>query len=80
VRHEAQYELTLQAESLAINGAKLPAPEEEDMRARQEERITQIRSLLETIDLLYAFFLQRRLSDDWTKETSKIKKWLRLSE
>jgi hypothetical protein len=80
VRHEAQYELTLQAESLAINGAKLPPPEEEDARARTEERITQIRALLETLDLLYANFLQHRLSDNWTKETAKIKKWLRLSE
>ena len=78
VRQDAQYELTLQAESLAISGAKLPAPEEEDQHARVEERITQVRHLLETLDLIYAAFIQRRLGDAWTKEASKIKKWLTL--
>ena len=78
VRQESQYELTLQAELLAIGAARLPAPEAEDDRARHEERITQLRHLLETLDLLYAAFLERRLGDPWTKETAKIKKWLRL--
>ncbi len=78
VRHEAQYELTLQAESLAINAARLPAPEEEDARARLDERVTQLRHLLETLDLLYAAFLKLRLADEWTKEASRIKKWLHL--
>jgi hypothetical protein len=75
-RHDQQYEFTLHAESLAVTGAKLPAPEAEDDRARQEERVTQMRSLLETLDLLYAAFLQRRLGDDWSKETGRMKKWL----
>ncbi len=78
VRHDSQYELNLQAESLAIAGAKLPAPEAEDGRARLEERITQVRHLLETVDLLYAAFVQQRLGDAWTKELTRIKKWLRL--
>ncbi len=77
VRHEAQYELTLQAETLAIGAARLPALEEEDDRARLDERVTQVRHLLETVDLLYAAYLERRLGDAWTKETAKIKKWLR---
>jgi hypothetical protein len=78
VRHESQYELTLQAETLAITGAKLPPPEAEEERARLEERVTQVRDLLETVDLLYAEFIQRRLGDAWTKEAAKIKKWLHL--
>lgn len=78
VRHESQYELTLQAESLSISGARLPASEEDDARARLEERVTQIRHLLETLDLMYAAFLQRRLGDDWTVEAKKVKQWLRL--
>src|SRR5437868_8476420 len=54
VRHEQQYELSVQAETLAISGAKLPALPEEvtDARAKLDERATQIRSLLETFDLL----------------------------
>jgi hypothetical protein len=79
VRHEDQYELTVQAETLGISGARLPASEADDDRARLEERVAQLRHLLETLDLLYAAFLSHRLSDDWPKETSKIKKWLRLA-
>lgn len=78
VRHDSQYELTLQAETLSIGGAKLPAPEADDGRARLEERVTQVRHLLETVDLLYATFIQRRLGDAWAKEMARIKKWLRL--
>jgi hypothetical protein len=76
VRHDHQYELTLHAETLAVTGARLPPPEADDDRARQEERVSQLRNLLETLDLLYAAFLQRRLGDSWTKETLRMKKWL----
>lgn len=75
-RHDSQYELTLQAETLVITGARLPTPEGESDRARLEERITQIRHLLETLDLMYSLFCQRRLGADWAKEMVKIKKWL----
>jgi hypothetical protein len=78
VRHDSQYELALHAESLAINAARLPPPEAEDERGRLDDRITTIRHLLETMDLLYAAFLQHRLTDGWTKEAAKIKKWLRV--
>jgi len=54
----------------------LPAPEAEGDRARQEERVTQLRALLETLDLLYAAFLERRLGEAWIKETARMKKWL----
>jgi hypothetical protein len=75
-RHGSQYDLTLQAESLAISGARLPAPEGDSDRARLEERISQIRHLLESLDLLYSLFCQHRLGEDWKKELGKIKKWL----
>ncbi len=80
VRHDAQYELTLQAETLAISSARLPPPEAEDDRARLEERITQVRHLLETLDLMYSAFLQRRLGEPWPQELAKMKKWLRRDE
>jgi hypothetical protein len=76
VRHEQTYELTLQAETLALSAARLPAPEAEEDRARHEERITQIRHLLETLDLLYALFGQKRWGGEWSKETARIRKWL----
>ena len=77
VRHDHQYELTLHAESLAVTGAKLPAPEEEDDRARLEERVTLLRHLLETLDLMYDAFGRRRTGAGWPKELAKIQKWLR---
>jgi hypothetical protein len=80
VRHDQQYELTLQAETLAISGAKLPAPEAEDDRARLEERVGQVRHLLETLDLLFDTFGNHRLGAGWPKELAKIQKWLQREE
>jgi hypothetical protein len=77
VRHDQTYELTLQAETLAVTGAKLPLPEAVEERPRLEERVTQVRHLLETLDLLYDAFGQRRFGAGWPKELSKIQKWLR---
>lgn len=76
VRHDQSYELTLHAESLSISAARLPPPEGEDDRARIDERVTQLRHLLETLDLMYQAFLRRRLGDDWSKELGRMKKWL----
>ncbi len=75
-RHDQQYELTLQAETMAVSGARLPPPEADDERARLEERVTQLRHLLETLDLMYDGFSQRRASDAWPKELARMQKWL----
>jgi hypothetical protein len=80
VRHDAQYDLTLSAENLAVTGAKLLAPEASEERARLEERVTQLRHLIETLDLVYDAFGMRRASDDWTKELAKMQKWLAREE
>ncbi len=80
VRHDQSYELTLQAETLSISAARLPPPEGEDDRARIEERVTQLRHLLETLDLMYHAFLRRRLGDDWPKELGRMKKWLQTAK
>ncbi len=76
VRHDHQYDLTLQAENMAVSGVRLPAPEAADERARLEERVTQLRHLVETLDLLYETFSRRRASELWTKELLKMQKWL----
>jgi hypothetical protein len=80
VRGDMQYELTLQAESLAISGARLPAPEADEDRARLEERVNQLRHLLETLDLLFDAFGNHRFGEGWPKELAKIQKWLRVEE
>jgi hypothetical protein len=80
VRHDNQYELTLQAETLAVAGAKLPVAEEGEDRARQDERVSQLRHLIETIDLLYGAFLKRRLGAGWSKELERVQRWLHREE
>jgi hypothetical protein len=79
-RHDQQYELTLQAETLAVGGLRLPAPEAAEERARLEERVTQLRHFIETLDLLYDEFAKRRAGDGWTKELARIQKWLQREE
>jgi hypothetical protein len=80
VRHDLTYELALNAETLAVTGAKLPQPSEENEQARLEERVTQVRGLIETIDLLYDAFGRRRFSSAWTEELGKMQKWLGRTE
>src|SRR5262249_21933753 len=80
VRHDRQYELTLHAESLAVSGARLPAPEEAEERLRLEEGVTLLRHLLETLDLLYDAFGRRRSAASWPRELIKIQKWLQHDE
>jgi hypothetical protein len=80
VRHDHQYDLTLQAETLAVSGGKLPAPEAVDERARLEERVTQLRHLVETLDLMYDAFGQKRAGEEWPKELARMQKWLQREE
>lgn len=79
-RHDRQYELTLHAESLAFSGARLPAPEGLEERARLEERVTTLRHLLETLDLLYDGFGRKRSSGNWPRELARMQKWLQMEE
>jgi hypothetical protein len=78
VRHEKQYELSLHAESLGVGSCKLPNLPEDvtDARARLEERVTQIRDLVETLDLLYDAFGQVRFAKVWGEELVKVQQWL----
>ncbi len=80
VRHDQQYDFTLQAETLAINGAKLPPVEDGEERVKQEDRIGQIRHLIETLNLLYDAFLQRRLGGEWPRELERMQRWLQRGE
>lgn len=78
VRHNETSEFAISAETLSVGAAKLPPLGEEinEARARQEERITQIRTLIETIDLIYDAFIRLRLSAEWKKKLIEIQKWL----
>jgi hypothetical protein len=76
VRHGAQYELTLQAETLAVSGANLPKPEGVSGREAQVARVDGLRHLVETLDLLYDAYGRRRTGPDWSADLHRIRRWL----
>jgi len=79
VRLADQYELTIHAETLAVSAGKLPAPDESitDPRAKLDDRASQLRGLIETLDLLYDVFGQKRFGKEWETELAGIQKWLK---
>jgi hypothetical protein len=82
VRHQEQYELTLHAENLAVSAVRLPPLPEDitDPQQMRQERVTQLRHLVETLDLLYDAFIQRRLVREWEKELYAMQTWLKREE
>jgi hypothetical protein len=78
VRHGAQYELTLQAETLAVSGLLLPKPEGQRLSPHDARlaRLESLRHLTETLDLLFQTYLSRRTSSAWTDELGRIRRWL----
>lgn len=79
VRHEQQYELTLQAETFAVGSAALPKLEEASGREATLARIEQIRHMTDTLDLLYAAFLHQRLGVAWNENLGEIRHWLKVA-
>lgn len=79
-RHGQLFELTVQGETLAVSGAKLPDSEAEDPRGRLDERIDSLRHMIETLDLLYKAFLHRRLGEPWLADLGRMQRWLQKDE
>lgn len=82
VRHDQQYEFAIQAETLAVSGAKLPPPPEDvtDARAKLDTRADQLRGLVETLDLLYDAFGKRRFGKEWEGDLTGMQRWLKREE
>lgn len=76
VRHDQQYELTLQAETLAVSGANLPRLEGGAAHEIAWARVDALRHLVETLDLLYDAYGRRRVGPDWGQDLGRIRKWL----
>ncbi|MGE5609796.1 MAG: hypothetical protein ACM359_11115 [Bacillota bacterium] len=72
-----QFELTLQAETFACTGVKLPAIEAaEDARVLFEERIGHLRTLTKALDALFETFLSIRFKAAWPGELQRIREWI----
>lgn len=82
VRHDQQYELSLQAETLAVGSAKFPNPEDEglDANGKRFARVGQLRHLIETLDLLYDAFGQQRFGKGWADTLPRMQRWLTRGE
>jgi hypothetical protein len=78
VRHGVQYELTLQAETLAVSSARLPRPDAKGLTPHDTKiaRLESLRHLEQTLDLLFSAFLSRRTSAGWIDELGRIRRWL----
>ncbi|HVX10585.1 MAG TPA: hypothetical protein VHC22_05355 [Pirellulales bacterium] len=78
VRQGYQHDLVLQAETFSVSGAKcqLTSGDDEEAGDPTEERISALRHLVETLDLLFAAFCQRRFAKTWSRDVGEIRRWL----
>lgn len=77
-RQGYQHDLVLQAETFSVSGAKcqLTTEDDADDASPMEMRISALRHLVETLDLLFAAFCQRRFGKAWKSEVGEIRRWL----
>jgi hypothetical protein len=78
VRQDMQHEFVLQAETLSVGGARtlLSEGDDSDDGDIAMQRIDGLRHLVETIDLLFGVFCQRRLGKSWAGDLDQIRRWL----
>jgi hypothetical protein len=77
VKSGEQFSFILQAETLAITSGKLPAPPEDTCgRAIAEHRLQAVRDLAETVEGMYAAFLQLRMGAGWGEKLRAMQGWL----
>ena len=79
-RHGEQYELTLQAETFTISGARIRTEDAEEAKGGQgilEDRIESVRGLHETVTLLFRAFCERRIGKNWPGELEQMRRWLK---
>ena len=75
VRYGQQYDLVLQAESLAVSGARIRSDDQDDAH-QLDDRIDAIRELSLTVDLLFEAYCELRLSSTWEQVQADMSHWL----
>jgi len=78
VRHDDQFEFTLQPEMMSVGSCRMPSAPDDiaESRARAEWRLGAVSDLIDTIDGLYGVFLAIRLSAKWADTLGRMQKWL----
>jgi hypothetical protein len=81
VKDETRWEFTFKADMFQFQSLKLPAivelEEEMDREGRNLERIYLVEKIIDTMDRLFAAFLQIRHSPQWKKdELPRMEKWV----
>jgi len=78
IRYGIQYDFVLQAETFGVSGGKIKIADadDDDPGAMQTMRIDALRGLVETLDLLFGKFCERRLSDAWLRDVKQMRRWL----
>jgi hypothetical protein len=77
VRHGEQYDLTIQPETFMVSGAKIHVEDTSEGRGALEDRIESVRSLHDTVDLLFRAFCEQRVGKNWNSELQQIGRWLK---
>jgi len=77
VRHGEQYDLAIQPEGFMFAGAKIHVEEAGQGRGAREDRIESVRSLHETVDLMFRAFCEQRIGKTWHGEQEQIGRWLK---
>lgn len=77
VRHGQQYDLTIQPERFMVSGAKIHVDDTSEGHGVLEDRIESVRSLHETVDLMFRAFCEQRIGKNWHGELEQIGRWLK---
>jgi len=77
VRQGEQYDLTIQPETFMVSGAKIHVDDASQGRGVLEDRIESVRSMHETVDLLFRAFCEQRVGKSWNAELEQISRWLK---
>jgi hypothetical protein len=77
VRHGEQYDLTIQPETFTVSGAKIHVEDTSEGHGVLEDRIESVRSLHETVDLMFRAFCEQRVGKQWNSDLEQISRWLK---
>jgi hypothetical protein len=70
-----EFRLTLDGPRFGVSGLVVPEPDEQDVRARLEQRFELVADTASLLDGLFELFLMRRLAKTWSRELGLMSAW-----